>query len=1832
MAGAPGTVSGTAQLDVSTVGDLGALINDPQSGPTNATELATLRVQLLNATGDLVAAGGSVIVAGEAIAATAAVLNISISRGAYQGDTLNATAAQLPPAVVAAGLGLLAMRAPAAAISSGGECAALANVTTALLAASAPSGAAATLSRSSVDDAVAVFASIAAVSSFPLAPGTLQAVVTGLSLVAASPGAAAPLEGAAPTAYAAAGAAASVLAETAAAQMGASCTAAAAAGDVAATVAQTAAADASCIGLSVSCHAPGSPQDRMYADGVSAAGGLASLSPIPSSLPLDGASAVTVTLLALAFDAYGAAGTGGITLRLTFSDAATGTTIPLANLSEPLTFQVATPPGGPGAVLFWDTVVGAYSSVGVVTMANPAPAGAVLSWRPGFRANSAEDLPLAWSLALPGCTEQLVNCSDAWERTLAVSLDPQQSIGDPVVACADDTHGLYRVFVGHDCSLWRPGGGAGGCAWNVSAQAFSGSGCVLDHVTRVATVHATDFYAGPAPRIELPPPAALAPPSPSELRRLAPLLIILLGLFAGMHLLAFALNMRDQADMSRALARSRSPQLGCKCTRDGLYTWRLQQAPLDNAVAGLRGSAVEFAALVGVPYSRLALALPGALFGGQPLRHATGRSGGISGAALREHHGLLMVAATRGLRADGNAEDEGRNSQLVVNVVGTTPRSHNLLAWLSSRLRASKGSLCAICYEPIDHSGRALLVAPCSHRFHVDCIQASVDVGRSTRCPLCRSQVEVLRPLGWAEAQAAADAEAPYMSRVEALSAQAGVQELLAKITAPKGATEDASIAHGKSRALRLMEFAGTYAYFERRHASYAPAFAAEEDEAEFFNPLYALGPSARGSPRSSESFDDAGSLDLRQLSPNDLASTPPTPQLEPSRLLHESSYAESMAYWDAQSELYSAASTSTLCWDALGPSAQGSPRTSETLDDANPLVRRELSLDDLVTEPPPLDLERSSLLQLWSSEPVDVDCANNPMYHGPDGSPRTSDVLDDAGPLVLRQLRPNDLVTEPPPLDLERLSLLQLWSSGSVDDGSVDDESDAEADVVREPQHWADNPLFNLGSLARTTSETLDDVMPPELQQLSPSGPLAPELECSGLQLPRSSKGADEPDALAEPPDLLQLSSTALVLAYQATWCLVGAEEVATQQTRYIRALGAAGVDPDGVKFMRLFSIYKELCMGPLFSSTTWIDKARLFRVVLLYDFDDGNGWEASSALAVALQASDAEPPTAAAGGLQRVRHFFQALLSSLVMGATAGSGVDATAAANAATSFYDVRRRLGVKDAQHKQSDSAPSKQRQGQTQRRKIDMQMDDGDDLKGDDSGSDAGEGGGGEDEWLDDPLHFTGAALRRSVPMALREAFGGDACGASHAWATALAVAWLQQQDVSWLATDPLSDPPRTLADAGAAVLTAQLAARRGAQADVPLAAELLAVAGLQLARWAAAADERVTAARAAHAMSPFYAMSQAQRVISALLNSLLAHCNTVAMCFSLYSVGTRRYMRAFALVSGLLAALLVNVGLFWSKGATCCGDAREALGCGRDALAGAACRGFAGSCANLSDVFMPFAAAALALPSLPRPAHQSACVAFPADGSARDTFLAGLIGAAVAMPATAGVAVLFSLAVATDAGQPRAAVHLLTWPLRVRCMLGRAQWRLDAMSRAAARRRSLLGRWWSTSVATDAIVTVLDATRLWPPKQPFGAPPNVSAGAALDGAELRMRRAGFALMYVIWAVFAYLVVVYGRLLLRLLGPAATSQFAQSWLVALGAGQAAELHSFVITAVEVIMVATVLDALWLLPNARWLETQVDFASVQAAAFVAPAAARVTNVRRTWAYLSHFKAVR
>ena len=179
-------------------------------------------------------------------------------------------------------------------------------------------------------------------------------------------------------------------------------------------------------------------------------------------------------------------------LRETSSDAPA--TLEVSGLSAPIYLVLPSPPLAPNGtvnasslVQFWDPVAGVYDTAGLVTQPNPAPAAANISWRPGFEASGPADLPLAWALAHPGCAEIVVNCSDPTVNTLAVSLDPQQSLGDPVVSCGANQTDLMRVYVGHDCPLWQPNAT---CAWNVTAQAFQGAACAYNSLTHAATARA----------------------------------------------------------------------------------------------------------------------------------------------------------------------------------------------------------------------------------------------------------------------------------------------------------------------------------------------------------------------------------------------------------------------------------------------------------------------------------------------------------------------------------------------------------------------------------------------------------------------------------------------------------------------------------------------------------------------------------------------------------------------------------------------------------------------------------------------------------------------------------------------------------------------------------------------------------------------------------------------------------------------------------------------------------------------------------------------------------------------------------------------------------------------------------------------------------------------------------------------------------------------------------------------------------------------------------------------------------------------------------------------
>jgi hypothetical protein len=76
----------------------------------------------------------------------------------------------------------------------------------------------------------------------------------------------------------------------------------------------------------------------------------------------------------------------------------------------------------------------------------------------------------------------------------------------------------------------------------------------------------------------------------------------------------------------------------------------------------------------------------------------------------------------------------------------------------------------------------------------------------------------------------------------------------------------------------------------------------------------------------------------------------------------------------------------------------------------------------------------------------------------------------------------------------------------------------------------------------------------------------------------------------------------------------------------------------------------------------------------------------------------------------------------------------------------------------------------------------------------------------------------------------------------------------------------------------------------------------------------------------------------------------------------------------------------------------------------------------------------------------------------------------------------------------------------------------------------------------------------------------------------------------------------------GRLIYELLGTRAEADFMSSWGIGVGLGQVQDMKGVLVSAMEAVLVLTVLEMLWLQSNSTWMESMTDFASVYAAALM------------------------
>ena len=475
--------------------------------------------------------------------------------------------------------------------------------------------------------------------SGPVSPKLATAAADAVSFVLDSP------YGATPQVLEFAGAAATALSDGLALYVGSACASGGGGGGSASVSSGSIAVSVACAGSALS--APGSA---------------AAADPLPAGIP--GAATAVAQFTALTFDPHigaAAAASSGV-VRLSLGDATSGEALPVAGLTTLITLTMPSARLADGLLAvpaFWNESAKAYSSAGMTWLPNPAPPASELAidWVPGFAATSDDVLPLAWNVsgsAVAGCVDSWLNCSDVAQQLVTLNTCAGD-VASQRWSCAGSTAGVIRVWTGCDCGLWRVpvDAPAPACGWNVSTQAFQGGGCVLSNVTRVGTRHLTAFAVqAKPPEIRTLSAKDLVSISPQDLVHIKELLIIVCVLFAGMHLVSALLARLDRRDFARLSGLAFSPRLGCTMVQlpgaecDGeaateLWTWRFTQEPLVVGEEGkglVAGTAVAFAGLVGVPYARLACAVPETMFGGQPAKHCVGRMQGLCPSRIEELH------------------------------------------------------------------------------------------------------------------------------------------------------------------------------------------------------------------------------------------------------------------------------------------------------------------------------------------------------------------------------------------------------------------------------------------------------------------------------------------------------------------------------------------------------------------------------------------------------------------------------------------------------------------------------------------------------------------------------------------------------------------------------------------------------------------------------------------------------------------------------------------------------------------------------------------------------------------------------------------------------------------------------------------------------------------------------------------------------------------------------------------------------------------------------------------------------------------------------------------
>jgi hypothetical protein len=359
-------------------------------------------------------------------------------------------------------------------------------------------------------------------------------------------------------------------------------------------------------------------------------------------------------------------------------------------------------------------------------------------------------------------------------------------------------------------------------------------------------------------------------------------------------------------------------------------------------------------------------------------------------------------------------------------------------------------------------------------------------------------------------------------------------------------------------------------------------------------------------------------------------------------------------------------------------------------------------------------------------------------------------------------------------------------------------------------------------------------------------------------------------------------VAASALMYAAMSMRCLVPEFELATQAERTAAHLTANGLDPHG-RFFDLLGKFKcMLACDNIRKSSQWMDRARMWRIILLAH--EEGCWDPSQGLSFALHSVNRVPYDVGAA-----RSCFGRALG------TAG------VAANLLVGCF-----LGVASREHGEADTADD--------REDDDDALDDvaARDRKEEDYDETLKHALNVEQGPMDCPLTYSMLALLRSMPRSLRNA-GLPLPLARRIWTTALTAATMRGMEVNWAINAPGFFGMGSVGDGTPETLLDRAESWLAANVPPELSARIEAAATRKVALWKRVQDQRVTAMRRAELSTMAHATTVLQRTAGEVVRAVLTTHQTFSIFLCPYLDALRRWQGFMALISGILAVLLVNI-------------------------------------------------------------------------------------------------------------------------------------------------------------------------------------------------------------------------------------------------------------------------------------------------------------------------------